>query len=162
MPKSQDTEKCRPCWYFSTTDKLLWKLLLWINCRFFSRGKCFSYHSSCVSVVSPGVVSLKPMTSQFKPKQKSVKCIFCKQKSAKCIFCGAWFKIVCEILRMPFEISHEILNPYIAKYTFYEMFAVSRNMISASYGNSSLSEAGSWGSMRHMHQNHMTRLSRVV
>ena len=66
MPKSQDTEKYRPCWYFSTTDKLLWKLLLWINCRFFSRGECFSYHSSCVSVVSPGVVSLKPMTSQFK------------------------------------------------------------------------------------------------
>ena len=28
------------------------------------------------------------------------------------------FKILCEISKVPFEILHKILNPYIAKYTF--------------------------------------------
>ena len=31
------------------------------------------------------------------------------------------FKILCEISKVPFEISHKILNPYIAKFQFYEM-----------------------------------------
>ena len=31
------------------------------------------------------------------------------------------FKILCEISKVPFEISHKILNPYIAKYAFYEV-----------------------------------------
>ena len=29
------------------------------------------------------------------------------------------FKILCEISKVPFEISHKILNPYTAKYAFY-------------------------------------------
>ena len=31
------------------------------------------------------------------------------------------FKILCEISKVPFEISHKILNPYTAKYAFYGM-----------------------------------------
>ena len=31
------------------------------------------------------------------------------------------FKILCEISKVPFEISHKILNPYTAKYEFYEV-----------------------------------------
>ena len=30
------------------------------------------------------------------------------------------FKILCEISKVPFEISHKILKPYTAKYAFYE------------------------------------------
>ena len=29
------------------------------------------------------------------------------------------FKILCEIPKVPLEISHKILNPYTAKYAFY-------------------------------------------
>ena len=29
------------------------------------------------------------------------------------------FKILCEISKVSFEISHKILNPYTAKYAFY-------------------------------------------
>ena len=32
---------------------------------------------------------------------------------------GYGFKILCEISKVPFEISHKILNPYTAKYVFY-------------------------------------------
>ena len=31
------------------------------------------------------------------------------------------FKILCEISKVPFEISHKILNPYTAKYAFYDV-----------------------------------------
>ena len=31
------------------------------------------------------------------------------------------FKILCEISKEPFEISHKILKPYTAKYVFYEV-----------------------------------------
>ena len=31
------------------------------------------------------------------------------------------FKILCEILKVAFEISHNILNSYSAKYAFYEV-----------------------------------------
>ena len=31
------------------------------------------------------------------------------------------FKILCEISKVPFEISHKILNPYTAKYAFYRL-----------------------------------------
>ena len=31
------------------------------------------------------------------------------------------FKIVCEISKGTFEISHKILNPYTVKYAFYEV-----------------------------------------
>ena len=34
------------------------------------------------------------------------------------------FKILCEISEVPFEISHKILNPYTAKYAFYEVLKV--------------------------------------
>ena len=37
------------------------------------------------------------------------------------MFCGEWFKILCEISKVPFEIAHTILNPYTAKYAFYEV-----------------------------------------
>ena len=30
-------------------------------------------------------------------------------------------KILCEISKVPFEISHKILNPYTAKYALYEV-----------------------------------------
>ena len=38
------------------------------------------------------------------------------------------FKILCEISKMPFEISHKILNPYTAKYAFYEVLEIWRLM----------------------------------
>ena len=31
------------------------------------------------------------------------------------------FKILCEISKVPIEISHKILNPYTAKYAFYDV-----------------------------------------
>ena len=31
------------------------------------------------------------------------------------------FKILCEISKVPFEISHQIVNPYTAKYAFYRL-----------------------------------------
>ena len=40
------------------------------------------------------------------------------------------FKILCEISKVPFEISHEILNPYTAEYAFYEVSKLWRIMIS--------------------------------
>ena len=40
------------------------------------------------------------------------------------------FKILCEISKVPFEISHKILNPYIAKYAFYEVYKIWQFMIS--------------------------------
>ena len=40
------------------------------------------------------------------------------------------FKILCEISKVPFEISHKILNLYTAKYAFYEDFNIWRLMIS--------------------------------
>ena len=52
------------------------------------------------------------------------------------------FKIWCEISKVPFEISHQILNPYTAKYEFYEVLKIWRLMISKSYNILSLSETG--------------------
>ena len=40
------------------------------------------------------------------------------------------FKILCEISKGTFEISHKILNPYTAKYAFYEVVKIWRFMIS--------------------------------
>ena len=51
-------------------------------------------------------------------------------KAVKCIFCGVWVQILCEISKVSFEISHKILNPYTAKYVFYEVLKVFRIMIS--------------------------------
>ena len=42
--------------------------------------------------------------------------------TVKCIFFGVYgFKILCEISKVPFEISHKILIPYTVKYAFYEV-----------------------------------------
>ena len=51
-----------------------------------------------------------------------------------------WFKILCEISKVPFEISHKILNPYTAKYEFYEVLKTWRLMISYSYDILSVNE----------------------
>ena len=40
------------------------------------------------------------------------------------------FKILCEISKVPFEISVKMLNPYTAKYAFYEVVKIWRLMIS--------------------------------
>ena len=40
------------------------------------------------------------------------------------------FTILSEILKVPFEISHKIQNPYTAKYAFYEVLKISRFTIS--------------------------------
>ena len=54
------------------------------------------------------------------------------------------FKILCEISKVPFEISYKILNPYTAKYAFYEVLKIWRLMISYSYDIFSLNETGPW------------------
>ena len=40
------------------------------------------------------------------------------------------FKILCEMSKVPFEISHIILNPYTAKFAFYEVLKNQQFMIS--------------------------------
>ena len=52
------------------------------------------------------------------------------------------FKILCEISKVPFEISHRNLNTYTAKYAFYEALKNRRLMISSNYDILSLSETG--------------------
>ena len=46
------------------------------------------------------------------------------------IFAVFGFKILCEISKVPFEISHKILNPYTTKYVFYEVLKIWRLLIS--------------------------------
>ena len=50
--------------------------------------------------------------------------------------CG--FKFLCEIQKVPFEISHNILNSYTVKYAFYEVLKIWRLMIYYSYDSLSL------------------------
>ena len=45
-------------------------------------------------------------------------------------FAAYGFKILCEISKVPFEISHKILNPYTAKCEFYEVLKIWRLMMS--------------------------------
>ena len=52
------------------------------------------------------------------------------------------FKILCEISKVPFEISHKILNPYTAKYAFYEVLKFDDLWYLKSYDILSLSETG--------------------
>ena len=53
------------------------------------------------------------------------------------------FNILCEISKVPYEISHKILNPYTAKYAFYEVVKIWRLM---SYDILSNCETGPrWG-----------------
>ena len=54
------------------------------------------------------------------------------------------FTILCEISKVPFEISHTILNPHTAKYALYEVLKIWSLMISLSYDILSLSETGPW------------------
>ena len=55
------------------------------------------------------------------------------------------FKILCEISKVPFEISRKILNSYTAKLQhFTECWKNSRHTISSSYDIWSLSETGPW------------------
>ena len=55
---------------------------------------------------------------------------------------GSKLKIGCEISNVRFEIPHQILNPYTAKYAFYEVLKLLRLMISWSYDILILSETG--------------------
>ena len=54
------------------------------------------------------------------------------------------FKILREISKVPFEISHKILIPYTTKDAFYEVYKALRLMISLSYDTLSLRETGPW------------------
>ena len=53
-------------------------------------------------------------------------------------------KILCEISKVPFEISHKILNPYTAKYAFYCLVFSVWFTISLNCDVISLSETGPW------------------
>ena len=53
------------------------------------------------------------------------------------------FKILCEISKVPFEISHKMVNPYPTKYAFFEVFRILQFMICYSYDSLSISETGS-------------------
>ena len=55
-------------------------------------------------------------------------------------------KIMCEFSKVPFEISHKILNPYTTKYAFYEVMRIWWLIISWSYDILSLNEMGPWWS----------------
>ena len=57
------------------------------------------------------------MTSQFKDIVTHTK----KMKTVKCKSCGVWVQIFVWNFQGAFEISPKILNPYTAKYAFYEM-----------------------------------------
>ena len=41
--------------------------------------------------------------------------------------------MLCEISKVPFEISHKILNPYTRKYAFYEVLNGWRIMVSSEF-----------------------------
>ena len=45
-------------------------------------------------------------------------------KTVNAYFAAYGFKILREISKVPFEISHKILNPYTAKYAFYEVLKI--------------------------------------
>ena len=50
------------------------------------------------------------------------------QKSVKFTFCGLWVQNLWEISKVPFEIAHQVSNPYIAKCAFYEVLKFLRLM----------------------------------
>ena len=64
------------------------------------------------------------------------------ENSKNAYFAVYGFKILCEISKVPFEISHKNLNPYTAKYAFYEVLKVWRLTISYTYDILGLSETG--------------------
>ena len=54
------------------------------------------------------------------------------------------FKILCEISKVPFEISHTILNPYTAKYAFYCLLFLRVLTTSLNCDVIRVSETGPW------------------
>ena len=52
------------------------------------------------------------------------------------------FNILCEISKLPFEISHKILNPYTAKYAFYKVLKFDELWYLKRYDILSLNETG--------------------
>ena len=53
-----------------------------------------------------------------------------KWRSVKTYFAVYSFNISCEMSKVPFEISHTILSPYMAKHAFHDVLEVWRIMIS--------------------------------
>ena len=85
------------------------------------------HHRNCIvpeAVLGP--VSLRLMTSQFKDIVTHTQ----NSKQWNAYFAVYGFKILCEISKVPFEISHKILNPYTAKYAFYDVLKIWRLTIS--------------------------------
>ena len=58
-------------------------------------------------------------------------------------------KILCEITKVPFEISLKILNPYTAKYAFYEVLKFDDLWYLKSYNILSLGDTGTRFSSRY-------------
>ena len=68
------------------------------------------------------------MTSQFKDIM-----IHTHKYKTNAYFAVYGFNFSCEISKVPFKISHKILNPYTTQYTFYEVLKIWRLMIAKSY-----------------------------
>ena len=58
------------------------------------------------------------------------------------------FKILRKISKVSFKISHNILNPFTAKYVFYEVLKVWQIVISLAYDILSFSETDPWGELQ--------------
>ena len=71
-------------------------------------------------------VSLMLMASQF----KGIVTHMYKLTTVKCVFCAVWVQNFVWNFKVTFEISHNILNPYTAKYVFDEVLNIWRLMIS--------------------------------
>ena len=78
------------------------------------------FNLKLLETADQGPVSLRLVIPQFKD------IISHTQKQ----FGGVCFKILCEISKSTFEISHQSLNPCTAKYAFYEVLKNWRIMIS--------------------------------
>ena len=78
---------------------------------------------------TPRTILRRLMFSQFQNRK------YRKSRSKTNIIWNTYFvvyalKLVCEILKVPFEISHKSWNSYTAKYAFYVVFNVWRIVIS--------------------------------
>ena len=72
-----------------------------------------------------GTVSLRLMTSQYKDIVNHTQ----NKNQKNAYFAVYGLEIVCEIAKVPFEISHKIWSPYTAKYAFYDVLKVWRIVI---------------------------------
>ena len=70
-----------------------------------------------VIIAALGIVSLKVYDITIWRYRKS----HTKVEVIKMHICSVWIQILCEISKVPFEISHKTLNPHTAKYVFYEV-----------------------------------------